>query len=134
MQCVVEVRSYELDSFGHVNNAVYLNYLEAARSEWFPAIGLSFDDIAAEGIQIVIAEAHVRYRAPARFGDRIVIEGGIGSVGAADLVWNYRLIRERDALELATATTTGVCIDPARGRPRRWPPKFRDAFALLTPG
>ncbi|MFM7321193.1 MAG: acyl-CoA thioesterase [Armatimonadota bacterium] len=133
MVCTIEVRSYELDSFGHVNNAVYLNYLETARSLWFPEIGLSFDDIAAEGIQIVIAEANIRYLAPARFGDRIRIEGGIDSVGPASLIWRYRLVRERDGVELATASTTGVCIDPITGKPRRWPERFRGAYALLTP-
>ena len=38
----IKVRSYELDSFGHVNNANFLNYLEAARGNFLEEYGLSF--------------------------------------------------------------------------------------------
>ncbi len=38
------VTSYELDSFGHVNNAVFLNYLEKARCDFMTLKGLRFDD------------------------------------------------------------------------------------------
>ena len=65
----VRVRTYELDSFGHVNNAEYLHYLEEARSEYLRQLGLSFNDFERLGVHLVIIEAHVRYVTPARYGD-----------------------------------------------------------------
>ena len=127
--CRIAVRSYELDSFGHVNNAVYLNYLEIARSHWLVEMGASFAAIADAGIQIVISRAEIRYRAPLRSADTLLVEGWLSGYGAATITWNYRLVRESDSTVVATAMTDGVCIDPVTGRPRRWVEPFRTLFA-----
>ena len=42
-ECELEARSYECDAYGHVNNAVYLNYLEVARHEFMRHAGIRFD-------------------------------------------------------------------------------------------
>jgi len=127
--CRIPVRSYELDSFGHVNNAVYLNYLETARSHWLLEMEMTFDSIAACGIQIVIARAEIEFKIPLRSSDTVLVHGTMDDLGPASIVWNYRLCRECDATPVAVASTKGVCIDPNSGRPRRWPEPFREAFA-----
>ena len=48
----VEVRTYELDSYNHVNNAVYLNYLEHARMDFLKAIGFDYKGLFAEGYML----------------------------------------------------------------------------------
>lgn len=54
------VLGYELDSNGHVNNAVYLNYLEAARWEGFLQIG-AMEELKKLGISPVITETQIKY-------------------------------------------------------------------------
>jgi YbgC/YbaW family acyl-CoA thioester hydrolase len=127
--CRIPVRSYELDSFAHVNNAVYLQYLETARSHWLLEMHMPFDSIAASGIQIVIARAEIDFKVPLRSSDTVLVHGTLTDLGPASIVWNYRLCREADLVDVAVATTKGVCIDPDSGRPRRWPEMFRTAFA-----
>ena len=67
LSATVRVRTYELDSFGHVNNSVYLNYFEEARAEYLLQLGVSFDDFAKAGCQLVIVESYVKYISPARY-------------------------------------------------------------------
>ena len=133
LTAVVRVRSYELDSFGHVNNAVYLNYLEEARSEFLRQIGLSFHDFARLGVHLVIVEASVRYVSPARYGDEIVIAGAFTEVRPASLTIEYTLTDRASGRVVATARTRGAFADPATGKPARAPRAFRDAFAAASP-
>ena len=129
----VRVRTYELDSFGHVNNGVYLNYLEEARSEFLKQVGLSFHDLARAGVHLVIVEAHLNYVAPAFYGDEIVIAGGFTDVRSASVTITYRLTEARSGRLLATAWTRGAFVDPGTGRPIRAPQAFRDAFTSASP-
>ena len=70
----IEVRYVDTDGLGHVNNATYLSYFEAARAGYYAkATGHPFGtgpDAARQ--TFVIAEAHIAYRAPAFFGEPIV--------------------------------------------------------------
>ena len=124
----VRVRSYELDSFGHVNNAVYLNYLEEARSEFLKQVVLSFDDLARLGVHLVIIEAHIKYLTPAYYGDEIEIVGQFTHVKGASLTITYALTEMRSGRRVATAETRGAFVDPQTGRPVRTPQPFRSAF------
>jgi acyl-CoA thioester hydrolase len=124
----VRVPTYELDSFGHVNNAVYLHYLEEARSEFLKQIGLSFNDLDATGVHLVIVDAHVEYRSPARYGDEIVIAGSFQNVRPASVEIAYLLTEAASGRVVATATTKGAFVDARTGRPTRAPAAFREAF------
>lgn len=129
---IVRVRTYELDSFGHVNNSVYLNYMEESRSEFLRQLGLSFHDFAQLGVHLVIAEARVRYVAPARYGQEIRIEGAFRDVRAASLVIDYRLTDVETGRLIAEAETRGAFVDAVSGRPTRAPRSFFDAFTAAS--
>ncbi|GAB4456074.1 MAG: thioesterase family protein [Armatimonadaceae bacterium] len=129
LTATVAVRTYELDSFGHVNNAVYLQYVEEARSEFLKQMGLSFHDFARHGVQFVIVEAELRYLRPARYGDELVITGRFRDVRAASAVLEYTLTDKATGQTVATASTKGAFVDAATGKPTRAPEPFRKAFA-----
>jgi len=67
----LKVRSYELDSQGHVNYAVYLSYLEYARVATMEQLGIPFQDYLRERKYIVIAEVRLKYLYPATLGDEL---------------------------------------------------------------
>jgi acyl-CoA thioester hydrolase len=75
------VRGYELDSFGHVNNAVYLNYLEQARWEIFRDNDL-LRPIKKDNLFLVVIEVNIRYIKEINIFDRIVIKTGIKKEGS----------------------------------------------------
>ena len=69
----MQVRDYECDFQGIVNNAVYLNYLEHTRHEFAKSLGFDVVSLAARGINLVVVRAEIDYRAPLRSGDTFVV-------------------------------------------------------------
>lgn len=68
-----EVRDYECDLQGIVNNAVYQHYLEHARHQFLRRLGVSFAELAQQGINLVVIRAEIDYQAPLRSGDAFVV-------------------------------------------------------------
>lgn len=68
----ITVRGYELDSFGHVNNAVYLNYMEQARWEILREKNLR-DYFSANGLVLVVVSAELRYMKEATVFDDLTV-------------------------------------------------------------
>ncbi|MFQ3620249.1 MAG: thioesterase family protein [Spirochaetales bacterium] len=71
--CSLTVRTYECDSYGHVNNAVYLQYLEYARMEFLKDAGFDYNAFRKAGLGLVVAKVCISYKAPAVFGDTLTI-------------------------------------------------------------
>jgi len=121
------VRSYELDAYGHVNNAVYLNYLEAARCDCLNQRGLSFNDFKRWGKSPVVSQAHLRYLAPAYADDVLTITTTIVALGRASVTMSFELVNQAGTLVL-TATMDFVFLN-ADGKPTRAPAAFMEAFS-----
>ncbi len=68
----LSVRGYELDSYGHVNNAVYLNYFEQARWEIIRRNNL-MDWFRDNHFFLVVTEMKVRYSSEAKLFDELLI-------------------------------------------------------------
>ncbi len=58
----MEVRDYECDIQGIVNNANYLHYLEATRHKFIQSLGLSFKKLHDDGMDVVVSEIEIKYR------------------------------------------------------------------------
>jgi YbgC/YbaW family acyl-CoA thioester hydrolase len=128
----LSVRSYELDSFGHVNNAIYLQYFEVARCALLQDAGLPFPEIQRAGIQIVIADATIKYLSPAFFTDDLSITCVCESSTGASVTFTYTVECQNRNKRIATGSTKGVCIDKLTGKPRRWPEPFQLIFGSNT--
>jgi YbgC/YbaW family acyl-CoA thioester hydrolase len=79
--CRLEVRGYELDSYQHVNHAVYLSYLEHARWKFLSDHGIRHADFARWQRSPVIAHADVSYLRPAYIGQELEIHSEITEHG-----------------------------------------------------
>ena len=69
-----QVRDYECDLAGIVNNSVYLNYLEHSRHEFVKAMGLNFQELYKAGVFLVVAHADLSYKTPLKSGDAFTIK------------------------------------------------------------
>jgi acyl-CoA thioester hydrolase len=69
----ITIRGYELDTQGHLNNAVYHQYGEHARWEYVRAAGISVDTLRAAGIGSVLLESTIRFRRELRDGDKVAV-------------------------------------------------------------
>jgi YbgC/YbaW family acyl-CoA thioester hydrolase len=72
----ITVRGYELDSYGHVNNAVYLQYLEHARWEMIREMGI-VDYLRSRDHFLVVTETHIRYMREANLFDELEIQSSV---------------------------------------------------------
>ncbi len=68
----IKARGYELDSYGHVNNAVFFNYFEQARWELFQDKGL-LEQLTSSGLFLVVVEVNLRYQHEVKLGDEVEI-------------------------------------------------------------
>lgn len=68
------VRSYECDSYNHVNNAVYLNYLEHARMDFLHAIEFDYKGIVEAGYSLYVTHIDIHYKNSAFLDDRLFVE------------------------------------------------------------
>lgn len=123
----IEIRYGDTDALGHVNNAVYLSYFEAARAGYYERVtGHPFGTgpMAQEGT-FVIAEAHVVYRSPARFGEPLACWCRVDWAGRSSFGLGYRLQAEASAIGPARIVAEGssvqVFYDLVRGTLARMP-------------
>ncbi|MGO2236770.1 MAG: acyl-CoA thioesterase [Marinomonas sp.] len=80
-----EVRDYECDIQGIVNNAVYQNYLEHARHQFIKSRGLDFAEITKQGIYLVLIKAELDYKRSLQGGDSFYIHTAIERVSKLKL-------------------------------------------------
>jgi len=123
----IEIRYGDTDALGHVNNAVYLSYFEAARGGYYAAVtGHAFGrGPGADERAFVIAEAHVTYRSPARFGEPLTCWCRVAWLGHSSFALEYRLDAADSAVGvarmIAEGATVQVFFDLGSERVRRIP-------------
>jgi acyl-CoA thioester hydrolase len=108
---------------GVANNGVYLAWLEIARIEYLRSLGHSYADVHAGGLDLVVADAHVRYLKPLRFDEEFEIDCACAELTRATVTFEYEL-RSLAGLH-ATATTRHACVDRSHMRPVRLPEWLR---------
>src|SRR5580704_942830 len=92
----LRVRFCDTDLMGIVHHANYLAYFEMGRVEWLRRRGVTYVDWTVRGLHLPVVDAALRYRAPARFDDALVVEARLVELRAASLRFEYRLERESD--------------------------------------
>lgn len=120
----IRVRFAETDAMGIVHHSRYLPYLEEARVAYLREIGHPYDALRAEGIDMVVLEAFVRYRAPLRFDDVVDVHLDLASANRTTFQMTYLLTV--DGAVRATAVTVHGSITSADGRPTRSPGWLRE--------
>ena len=126
------VRSYELDSFGHVNNAVFLNYLELARSEFLLQHGLSFNDFQKWKVFSYVTEIKIQYKSPALYNDLLEITGEIIRWTRTSFTM-AKQIHNVDTGKLVAVAEVRLVFVNEKQRPTAIPEAFRTQFGMDTP-
>ena len=109
----LSVRFRDCDPMGHVNNAVYLTYLEVARVEfWREATGTNL----GPGLSIILARVACNYRAPAKPGDELEVRCNIGDIGRSSFTMVYEVVNAATGQLLADAESVQVAYDYSANR------------------
>ncbi len=107
-QIEIKVIFRDLDPLEHVNNAVYFTYMEVARTEYYMQLT---GTRSLREIRFIIARASCDYRAPARFGDRLLVAVWPSEVGNSSFKLRYRMTQKRDGTLVAEGETVQVAFD-----------------------
>ena len=120
-ETLVRVNYSETDQMGVAYHARYLVWLDVARTEHLRACGASYRDLEAEGLRLVVSEASIRYRQPARFDDLVRVRCWVRGVASRRVEFGYAVENAQDDRLLATATVALLALDASLGL-RRLPP------------
>lgn len=117
------VRWGDMDSYSHVNNTTYLEYIQEARVAWFASLGIAMDHVP-QG-PVVLQTQHT-YLKPVVYPAEVVIDLYAGPVGNSSLVVEHRLSVSGDG---QTCYGEGYCklvwIDHGSERPVPVPPELK---------
>ncbi len=122
---VFQVRVDDIDDLGHVNNVVYLRWVQdIAAAHWESATS------PAERAEIgwVVLRHEIDYKHPARPGDQVIARTWVGTPSAATFERHTEILRARDQRVLARARSLWCPVHPGTGRLRRIDPTLHDRF------
>ena len=105
----LEVRDYECDIQGIVNNANYLHYMEHTRHKFLLSIGLSFANLHERGIDVVVARMNLQYKTPLRCEDVVVSRLRMTKEGLR-YIFHQDILRKSDNRLSLRATVEAVCV------------------------
>lgn len=121
----VEARSYELDPYGHLNNAVYISWLEHGRSVHLRERGMTWQSLPEQfGVRLVVVHSAVSYKREVRQDDRLRIESEIPRFGNTSFPFVQRILFP-DGSVAALAEVVMVSVD-LEGRSVPVPQALRD--------
>lgn len=113
----VRVYYEDTDAGGVVFYANYLKFMERARTEWLRSLGVEQQKLAIEtGIGFVVADLDMKYRAPARLDDELVVQTTVTQARRASLNFAQRVIRANEVLaegQIRVGCVKLSCLKPA---------------------
>lgn len=117
--CVIDVRFRDLDTMGHVNNAIYATYLEEARSAYYrDVVGVALPDVGT-----VLAHLSIDYESSIDVSDEVSVRMRVSELGESSIRMEYIVLA--DGGSAATAKTVQVCFDRELGESRPIPTEWR---------
>ena len=124
----IPIRWLDLDAYGHVNNANYLNYTSEARI-------IFFNEFFAEAkFHFVVAETHCLYKKPLHHPNTIILKQYLKELGRTYMVFYYAFYLAGDVAEelYAECTTKVVCVEPHTHRIMRIPDALIEKLILVS--
>ncbi|MDD5019788.1 MAG: thioesterase family protein [Candidatus Omnitrophica bacterium] len=124
----IKVRYAETDNMGIVYYANYLVWFEVGRTEYLLAEGMDYRDVEREGLFMAVVEAHGVYKAPARYGETVVVHTWPSDIKNSSMKFHYKITRKDNGKLLCEGYTSHVLIDKEL-RPHKIPENLKK---LLT--
>jgi acyl-CoA thioester hydrolase len=123
----VSVMPGDIDEQNHVNNTVYLRWVQEVATAHWQAVA---SGEAQESIGWVVLRHEIDYKAPACLGDEVVLRTWVGNATRLMFERFTEIRRTSDAQLLSKARTLWCPINAQTGRPVRVPPEVREQFSI----
>ena len=123
----ITVQPSDIDGLGHVNNVVYLRWMqEVAGAHWEAAAPA---ELRSRVVWVVVRH-EIDYKAPAFVGERLLVRTWVGEPTAATWERFIEISRVEDGKLLARGRSIYAALDPATGRPRRVDAMLQAPFTM----
>jgi len=132
---VIEVNAAksDVDSYGHVNNVVYIRWLERCAWAHSAAVGFPESRCVAIARGMAVRTIHVHYLAACYSGDTVLVGNWIcRSDGRLRVSRRYQLINPATSTTVMRGEVDFVCMNLSNGRPVRMPPEMGAAYAVTV--
>ena len=123
----LDIYSYQIDFIGHVNNAVYIQWMEIGRTKLIEAVGMPTHEIVKQGFAPVLVETNITYKLPLYLGDRVLVEIWLSNLKNASAMMQFRFRNSQQVL-VAEGVQKGLFVDTKTMRPKRLSPEERALF------
>jgi acyl-CoA thioester hydrolase len=127
----LRVRYAETDAQGHVFFGNYLNYFDVGLLEYTRALGYSYADMVASGVDMFYVEANCQYRGRAYFDDLLHVHARIGHIGNTSFTFDFTIHKQPGDDLIATGKIVAVTVDVETEQPVRVPDDLREAVAAF---
>ena len=124
------VRSYEVDSYAHLNNGVYLGWFEQGRLDHLQSLGFTYDSLAERRQWFVVGRTEIDFRKALNTGDEATLTSEVTSLGRSSVRYG-QVLRDASGEVAAEGLTVMVFTDNTSSIPI--PDDFRSAVESGTP-
>jgi len=108
----IRVRFADTDLQGIVFNGNYLTYYDVAWTEYFRAVGFTWSDLLALGVDTVLARTTMEFKSPAKFDEVLEVHTRVSGLGNTSLTFEFEIYPQNEDRLIGTATSLYVCVDP----------------------
>ena len=128
----LEVEARDIDAYDHVNNAVYLTWLDRAAWSHSAALGVPLEKCVALRRGMAALRTEIDFVRAALRGDRVRVATWIAVADRLRVERRFQVLRAADGATLARARTEYVCINLDSGRAVRMPELFARAYVVTA--
>ncbi|MFK8029955.1 MAG: acyl-CoA thioesterase [Gammaproteobacteria bacterium] len=119
----------DTDAIQVVYHANYLKFCDRARTQWMEDLGISFSQLLEEEASFVVADANMRFIAPARLGERLEVHSSVSHFGRASITFS-QLVKQADSQKtLCDVTIKCAYVSGAELKPTRMPRHYPSLFS-----
>ena len=133
MKHIYEAKIYHADTdcYGVVWHGTYLRLCELARCEFASKSSLPMEKIEEKGFCLLLTEANLKYKFPARVHDEIIIETSLEKLTPLRAMMSQKIINKKTGQSLVDVMVTFVCTDKNGNLCRKMPQEVFDMLKSL---
>ena len=128
----ITVKAEHIDVLGHVNNVVYVTWMQDVATAHIEALGVGIEQYLELKHAMVAIEHQMQYRKAAMLDDDVILRTWFYDINALYSFRQYAFFRASDKSVLFTGNTKLACIEIETGKPKRMSPTFIQAYQPLN--
>jgi acyl-CoA thioester hydrolase len=127
----LEVRFYEVDTYGVVWHGHYIGWFEVGRNDLTERFHLGPLQLKERDLLAPVVELTSQFKLPATFGDSLIVQTTMERTEVAKLIFHYRVLEKENEKVLATGSTTHVLTDLNGTLLYRVPPEVLESIEAM---